>query len=171
MSRRGYNSAAPRPRLDEQAESIVEQAMEFDPDAIPALEERLDRDVYEARQEGREYLHGVDLSALPGTTFDSTATPQNAFSPELAAMIEAFLVSRERQQVARAHEAAQTGENLAAMESRLTTEAKIASEKRYGVMVQPMEQDEVAIRAWIDLVEFTIPVGVWIENMIHGTLH
>jgi hypothetical protein len=143
----------------------IGEAME--PGIAPALEARLDKDIFEARQEGRDFLQPVDLSTLEGQTLGEKAgakdeeyvkTPLGMLPAELAESLKQWAMDSRGPSVS-AEDAALAGNSVEHMNSIESTKAQIGQEKRYRVMIMPRYGDGEAIIGSINGVPYTIPLA------------
>jgi hypothetical protein len=150
---------------------MLEMGEAMEPGIAPALEARLDQDVFEARQEGRDFLHPVDLSTIDGQTLGDKAgikdhqyvqTPMGMIPAELAESLKKWAMDSKGPSTS-STDAALAGQSVDFMNSLKSTERQIASEKRYKVMIMPKYGDSDAISGSINGVPFTIPLAKEID--------
>lgn len=163
--------SAPRSPLGQQSAQMLEMGEAMEPGIAPALEARLDREVFEARQEGRDFLNPVDLSTLEGQTLGESAgtsgdefvkTPLGMLPAELAESLKQWAMDSRGPSVS-AEDAAHAGTSVEHLNSIERTKRQIGTEKRYRVMIMPRYGDGEVISGSVNGVPYTIPLAKEID--------
>lgn len=159
-------SSAPRAPLGDQARHAIEIGEAMQPGIVPALQDHLDRAVFDARQAGQQTLGEIDLSALPGQTLGDQAgqreeeylqTPLGQMPGHLAEQFERTAKDSLLSSQIGAMEATRDAVSNPDNGFMRTAEAQIRSAPRHRVMVPSHGQERDVYQGSINGVSFSIP--------------